>query len=165
VLCFNHAEFHRHGFEDPERIDPDRWHDLSIRAVSYIPFGVPANRPCPAQAISLVSMRAAVREILKRVRVASSVPHTRSIPSGGPCLLVARDSDYSPRREAFVLLWLRFCDRWADVARSVAQLVYGTYMVWDARRLRLCERYFDGPRSNDGASAAGGPVMGRSPGE
>ncbi|MFD1050121.1 hypothetical protein ACFQ1S_33665 [Kibdelosporangium lantanae] len=32
-----------------------------------------------------------------------------------------------------------------DVSRSVVQLVLGTYMVWDARRQRLCQRYFDQP--------------------
>ena len=33
--------------------------------------------------------------------------------------------------------------RTADVPRSVTQLVLGTYMVWDARRKRLCQRYFE----------------------
>jgi hypothetical protein len=142
VLCFNHAEFHRHGFEDPERLDPDRWQHRSPREASYIPFGVPANRPCPAQAIALISLRAAVRELLRDLRVASSVRHTRSLPSGGPCLLVARTRAFSPRREALTLGLLRFRDRWEDVLRSVLQLGFGTYMVWDARRLRLCARYF-----------------------
>ena len=27
--------------------------------------------------------------------------------------------------------------------RSMVQLILGTYMVWDARRLRLCDTYFD----------------------
>lgn len=30
-----------------------------------------------------------------------------------------------------------------DVWRSLVQLVLGTYMVWDARRLRLSERHFE----------------------
>ena len=41
------------------------------------------------------------------------------------------------------LAFLRVRDRWEDVGRSLTQLVLGTYMVWDARRLRLCARYFD----------------------
>jgi hypothetical protein len=37
---------------------------------------------------------------------------------------------------------LRLRDRWEDVWRSLVQLVLGTAMVLDARRLRLAERYF-----------------------
>ena len=37
---------------------------------------------------------------------------------------------------------MRLRDRWEDVSRSLLQLVLGTYMVWDARRLRLCRNYF-----------------------
>ncbi len=153
VLCFNHAEFHRHGFEGAERLDPDRWLELSPRDASYIPFGVPANRPCPAQAIALITLRAAVRELLSDLRVASSVRHTRSLPSGGPCLLVARAQAFSPRREALTLGLLSFRDRWEDVLRSVLQLGFGTYMFWDARRLRLCARYFE-----DGAASLREPA-------
>ena len=38
---------------------------------------------------------------------------------------------------------MRLRDRWEDVSRSLIQLVLGTYMVWEARRLRLCIRYFE----------------------
>jgi hypothetical protein len=41
------------------------------------------------------------------------------------------------------LAYLRVRDRWEDVWRSLVQLVLGTYMVWHARRLRLCTRYFE----------------------
>jgi hypothetical protein len=43
-------------------------------------------------------------------------------------------------------LWTRngtTTDRWEEVMRSMVQLILGTYMVWDARRLRLCDTYFD----------------------
>jgi hypothetical protein len=142
VLCFNHAAFHRHGFLDAERIDPERWRNLSPKESSYIPFGVTANRPCPAQAIALIGLRVATRELLKRFRFASSVRHTRSIPNAGPCLLIPRRAAPHPRREALALQLMRFRDRWEDVLRSLIQLVLGSYMVWHARRLRLCERYF-----------------------
>jgi hypothetical protein len=153
VLCFNHAAFHRHGFEDAECLDPDRWRNLSPKDASYIPFGVTANRPCPAQAIALISLRVATRELLKRFRFASSVRHTRSIPNAGPCLLIPRHSTPHPHREAVALQLMRFRDRWEDVLRSLIQLVLGSYMVWHARRLRLCERYFEqirlSPQSTD----------------
>ena len=43
-----------------------------------------------------------------------------------------------------LMFWyLRLRDRWEDVWRSLVQLVLGTYMVWDAHRLRLCATYFE----------------------
>ncbi|WP_303246976.1 hypothetical protein [Amycolatopsis sp. Hca4] len=41
-------------------------------------------------------------------------------------------------------MWLAVRDRWEDVWRSFAQLVFGTYMVLDARRQALCSTYFAG---------------------
>jgi hypothetical protein len=38
---------------------------------------------------------------------------------------------------------MRVRDRCEDVTRSLTQLVLGSYMVWDARRQRLCGRYFE----------------------
>ena len=143
VLCFNHQEFHRHGFNAPDSFDPDRWAKLSPREANFIPFGVAANRPCPAQAIALNSMRVAAREVLRRFRLRSSVRHTRSIPNRGPCLLAVRGDAGGARRENVMLLGMRICDRWEDVGRSLVQLIFGTYMVWDARRQRLCQRYFE----------------------
>ncbi|HMI92323.1 MAG TPA: cytochrome P450 [Polyangiales bacterium] len=142
VLCFEHPEFHRHGFTDPERFDPERWQQLSTREANYIPFGVTANRPCPAQGLALITLRVAAREVLRRFALRSSARHTRSLPSRGPCLLVPRTHP-EPKGERAFLLWMRVRDRWEDVGRSVVQLVLGTYMVWQARKLRLCQRYFE----------------------
>src|SRR6266545_1702365 len=154
VLCFNHPEFHRRSFDDPERFDPDRWQHLSVREANYIPFGVVGNRPCPAQALALITMRVAAREVLRRCAVHSSASHTRSIPHRGPCLLVPRTNGLEPWRRATLLSWMRARDRWEDVGRSLVQLVLGTYMVWEARRLRLCARYFDGPGKDGGTSSS-----------
>ena len=38
---------------------------------------------------------------------------------------------------------MRWRDAWADVGRSVVQLLLGTVMVLDARRRRLCTSYFE----------------------
>jgi hypothetical protein len=38
---------------------------------------------------------------------------------------------------------MRLADRWADAGRGVKQLGFGTYMVVDARRQRLCATYFE----------------------
>ena len=143
VLCFNYLEYHNAGVEDPGRFCPARWEAHQARPANYIPFGVTANRPCPAQAISLVTMRAVAREMLRRFELHSSAAHMRSLPNRGPCVLVPRTSP--PRawiRETF-LVFLRMRERCEEVARSVVQLVLGTYMLWDARRQRLCQRHFE----------------------
>jgi hypothetical protein len=140
VLCFSYPQFHRTGYEEPDEFRPERWESTPVREANHIPFGVAANRPCPAWRLAPITMRAVVRETLGRYALYSSAEHTRALPNRGPCLLVPRDRATRPPRTR--LLGLRVRDRWEDVWRSVAQLVLGTYMVWDARRHRLCQRYF-----------------------
>jgi cytochrome P450 len=113
----------------------------AVRELNHIPFGVAANRPCPAWRLAPITMRIAAREVLRAYALHSSASHTRSMPNRGPCLLVPRGA---PERAAHraTLRFMRFRDRWEDVWRSLVQLVLGTYMVWDARRQRLCERHF-----------------------
>jgi hypothetical protein len=141
VLCFDYPAFHRIGFDHPERFDPSRWERLSVRDASHIPFGVAANRSCPAWRLAPIVMRVAARETLTRFALYSSASHTRSMPNRGPCLLVPREGQRCPRRAPLAYMWLR--DRSEDVGRSVVQLVLGTYMVRDARRQRLCQRHFE----------------------
>jgi len=143
VLCFNYLDYQREGVPDPERFNPDRWENLSVRETNYIPFGVSGNRPCPAQAVALVTMRTVARETLRRFGLHSTAAHTRSIPNRGPCILVRRGGAQSPLLRHALLAFLHIRDRCEDVSRSFVQLVLGTYMVWDARRLRLCQRYFE----------------------
>jgi len=143
VLCFNYPEYHRSGFDDPDRFDPDRWESLGGRELTYIPFGVTANRPCPAQALALVTMRAAGREFLRRFACYSMASHSRSMPNRGPCLIVSRERGFNPLLREALLYVMAIRDRWEDLWRSLVQLVLGTYMVWHARRLRLCQRYFE----------------------
>jgi len=143
VLLFNYQDYHRTGFAAADRFDPDRWLELSTRDAHHIPFGVAANRPCPAQGLAPITMRIIAREVVRRYALFSSAAHTRSMPNRGPCLLVLR-SDPPPVLIRWGLLaWMRVRDRWEDVWRSVVQLVLGSYMVWHARRLRLCQRYFE----------------------
>lgn len=147
VLLFNYPGFHHAGGPDAAQFDPDRWlheqpGDGSGAHVHHIPFGVSANRPCPARGIAPLTMRVAAAEVLRRYALASSAGHTRSLPSRGPCLLTPLGSGAEPRRPALRLAVMRVRDRWEDVWRSVVQLVLGTYMVWDARRLGLCRSYF-----------------------
>jgi len=150
VLRFNYPAFHRAGFDDTDRFDPSRWEAFPAREANHIPFGVASNRPCPAWRLAPITMRVAARETLKRFALYSSASHTRSMPNRGPCLLVPRDGRRGPRLAPLAYVWLR--DRWEDLARSVVQLVLGTYMVWDARRQRLCERYFEAQDQDSGAA-------------
>jgi hypothetical protein len=154
VLCFNHPEYHHSGLDEPERFDPDRWKTLSPHEVNYIPFGVAANRPCPASGLMPIVMRAATRDLLSRYAFYSSASHTRSIPNRGPCLVVARGQEAGVAARRAMLAFLKVRDRWEDVGRSLVQLVLGTYMVWDARRLQLCRRYFE----SEAAEATGEPA-------
>ncbi|GAA3421225.1 cytochrome P450 [Streptosporangium vulgare] len=126
------------GCPASDRPRPDR---PPVRELNHIPFGVAANRPCPAWRLAPITMRVAAREVLRAYALDSSASHTRSMPNRGPCLLVPRGAPRGAAHRA-TLVFVRFRDRWEDVWRSLVQLVLGTYMVWDARRQRLCERHF-----------------------
>ncbi|NJP26625.1 cytochrome P450 [Microbispora sp. SCL1-1] len=157
VLCFDYPAFHRAGFPDPGRFDPGRFAPghAPVRELNHIPFGMPANRPCPAWRLAPLALRVAVREILRAYELDSTAAHTRSLPNRGPCLLTPLDpagsaaARHGPGRR-LTLLYMRLKDGWEDVWRSLVQLVLGTYMVWDARRLRLCERHFSGHARTEG---------------
>ncbi|MBP2335977.1 hypothetical protein JOF41_002155 [Saccharothrix coeruleofusca] len=157
VVCFSYPDYHATGYDRPDEFDPDRWERLSLREAHHIPFGVAANRPCPAWRLAPLALRAATREVLRRFRLESTASHTRSIPHRAPCLLVPHDAPPRPGRLRALRAFVRLRDRWEDVTRSVVQLVLGTAMVLDARRLRLAGRYFD---AQDTAAA---PPAGRCP--
>lgn len=146
VLLFNYPEYQRSGTSTAERFDPDRWLSQDTRPTAYIPFGVTANRPCPARGFAVLTMRIAAEEVLRRFRLESSAEHTRSLPNRGPCLLIPRAATdavvRAPARRRARLAAMRLGDHWAAVPRSLVQLVLGSYMVWDARRQGLCRNYF-----------------------
>ncbi|MER7787079.1 cytochrome P450 [Streptomyces sp. NPDC097640] len=163
VLLFNYPEYQRSGVPARRRFDPGRWLSADTRPAAHIPFGVTANRPCPARGFAVLTMRVAAEEVLRRFRLASSAEHTRSLPNRGPCLLIPR----AARRDATAwgragraarLAGMRLGDRWAAIPRSVTQLVLGGYMVWDARRQGLCRTYF---ATASGGQAAPAAVAGR----
>jgi len=156
VLCFNYTAYHHAGYTDPKTFAPERWIDIAPRDANYLAFGSPTNRPCPAQGVALAAMRAATREVVKRVALFSSVAHTRSMANRGPCLLVARPHEMNAIHRKAQLLLMRVRDQWEDVGRSLLQLILGTYMIGESRRLRLCQTHFDGkpPDSPEKKSAA-----------
>jgi hypothetical protein len=123
VLCFSYPDFAEQSTKD-----------------DFIPFGVAQNRACPARGLAPPTMRVVAQEVLRRFSLASTAAHTRSIPNRGPVLLTPRGARHRRRP----LVWIAVRDRWEDVWRSFAQLVFGTYMVLDARRQALCSTYFAG---------------------
>ncbi|WP_410569187.1 cytochrome P450 [Amycolatopsis sp. cmx-4-61] len=123
VLCFSYPDFAAQSAK-----------------AEFVPFGVTQNRACPARGLAPPTMRVVAQEVLRRFGLASTAAHTRSIPNRGPALLTPRGT--RPGRAP--LAWLAVRDRWEDVWRSFAQLVFGTYMVLDARRQALCSTYFAG---------------------
>jgi hypothetical protein len=137
VVLFDYLGFHHAGV-GPE-FDPGRWERESARTMNFIPFGVSANRPCPARGVAPVGMQAAVREVLRRVTLSSSAAHSRSLANRGPAYLTPV-GQRGPSGRRLALMRLR--DHWEDVWRSLLQLVLGTVMVADARRLALCRNYF-----------------------
>ncbi|WP_031523063.1 cytochrome P450 [Streptomyces sp. NRRL F-5123] len=144
VVCFSYPDYHATGYERPAEFDPGRWTTLSARDAHHIPFGMPANRPCPAWRLSPLVLRAATREVLGRFRLESTASHTRSIPNRAPCLLIPRAAPPTPRRLAALRGFVRIRDRAEDVTRGLRQLVLGTVMVLHARRLGPAARHFDG---------------------
>ncbi|GIH25643.1 cytochrome P450 [Acrocarpospora phusangensis] len=149
VLCFNYPAFHRAGFDRPGDFDPGRWEGVSAKNANHIPYGMAANRPCPAWRLSPIALRAVVAELTRRHSFHSTAAQTRSLPNRGPCLVLPAGA----RPSALALLFIRVRDRWEDVGRGLVQLVLGSYMVWDARRERLCERHFAASGSSSPAPA------------
>jgi Cytochrome P450 len=139
VVLFDYLGFHHGSGGDAAEFDPGRWERGSAAAMNFIPFGVSANRPCPARGVAPVGMQAAAREVLRRFALTSSVRHTRQLANRAPVLLTPVGA---PRPMPWRLALMKLGDRWEDVSRSVTQLVLGTVMVWDARRLALCRTYF-----------------------
>ncbi|WP_320772933.1 cytochrome P450 [Streptomyces sp. CRN 30] len=145
VVCFSYPGYHATGYDRPDAFDPDRWDTLSAKDAHHIPFGVAANRPCPAWRISPLVLRAAVREVLGRFELDSTASHTRSNPHRAPCLLIPRGLAPEPRRLDALRTFVRVRDGVEDVTRGVRQLVLGTVMVLHARRQRPAARYFEEP--------------------
>lgn len=175
VFCFNYPKFHHSGFDSPEEFRPERWLTLSRTKANYMPFGVMANRPCPAQRVSLILTKAIIRVAVLRATFFSSASHIRSLPCRGPSVMCARASsflpdgnrkplpaeisdpavlpgDYASSEDALtisrtllvrmLLLLLKLRDTWANSFNAVTQLVVGSYMMWEHKKLKLCTGFF-----------------------
>ena len=139
VLMFEYSAFQHAGLPDGDQFDPDRFDETFRRTHHFIPFGVSANRPCPARGVAPTGLAALTRVLLEQYGLMSSVEHTRSLPSRGPVLL---RSPTDTRAHRWGLAALRSYDHAQGLARSILQLVLGTVMVVHARRLALCRNFF-----------------------
>lgn len=143
VVCFNYPEYHKQGYDEPERFNPERWQQCPAKESNFIPFGVTANRSCPAQGLAMVTMRQLTRHLFANYTFTSPIVHTRSLPNRGPCLVSQPDHYLQSSVFRFgVFPLMRFKDHWEDLFRSVLQLIFGTAMILHAHRLKLCEHYF-----------------------
>lgn len=157
VLCFDYPAFHRAGFPDPGRFDPGRFAPghAPVRELNHIPFGMPHEPSLPGVAARAARPAgrgpgdpAGVRARLhRRAHPVAAQPGTVPAHPLDPAGSAA--ARHGPGRR-LTLLYMRLKDGWEDVWRSLVQLVLGTYMVWDARRLRLCERHFSGHARPEG---------------
>ncbi|TVZ40934.1 cytochrome P450 [Alteromonadaceae bacterium 2753L.S.0a.02] len=143
VVCFNYPEYHKQGYEQADKFQPDRWQSCPVKESNFIPFGVTANRSCPAQGMAMVSMRRLTRHVIRNYYFASPVKHTRSLPSRGPCIAM-RNRAFAQSFFVKTLLFpvLKLADYWEELFRSFAQLIFGTVMVLHAKKLKLCKNYF-----------------------
>ena len=156
VLCFDYSKLHSAGLtpeQQPQRFLPDRW--LSLRGKdmpNYIPFGVPRNRPCPAQRLCLSVVPTFVRALaLGGLRVWSTAEHSRSLPGRGVVVLQltspqVKGSNSSGLQAHPALLsalqaTVRAIDLTDGLRLSLTQLACGTLLVLQARRAALAHRY------------------------
>lgn len=143
VVCFNYPDYHKIGFEKSDQFEPNRWQTCPIKHANFIPFGVSSNRSCPAQGMAMVAMRRLTKHINRNYYFESSIPHTRSLPNRGPCLVML-DAKVANRRliRRIILPAMKAWNRWEDLYCCIIQLILGTAMILHARKLRLCERHF-----------------------
>ncbi len=148
VLCFNYPEYHKTGYDKPTMFIPERWETISKGTSNYVPFGVGANRPCPASHMSVIMMKEMLRFGIDKFEFFSSVEHTRSLPNRGACIITSRDYKFSKTKKTILMTFLKVRDQWEKIYTSIIQLLYGYIMIMHAKELKLTTRYYKNPRSS-----------------
>eukprot|EP01083_Nonionella_stella_P061875 161067_1 len=148
VLCFNYPAFHRRGYRRSQTFDYARWNHINKKNAHFIPFGVKANRGCPAQRMSMIWIKRFARMVAEKVEFHSSILHTRSMPDGGLCLIVPKSYSIKSTftntywcKMILTLLWLY--EQVMNVNRSIVQLCCGAYMLYDAKQKQLAKTWFE----------------------
>jgi len=147
VLCFNYSIYHSMGYTNPSEFNPDRWNDLSKSDSNFMPFGVAANRPCPAQKLAMVLMKSIAKVAVEHCFFASSVVHSRSLPGKGLCLIASKKSIPSSLSLALLMTTFKIIDTAEALTISVKQLVFGTIMLLQAQKMRMAQTFMEKWRS------------------
>ena len=106
VLLFNYAEYHHAGAPDAAEFDPDRWLREHSEHVNHIPFGVSANRPCPARgdrAADHARRGGRGAAALRAVHLGGPHPlaaQPRAVPADPACAPTSRREPRRPGRSA-----------------------------------------------------------------
>lgn len=87
-------------------------------------------------------MKEIAQVVVKQFYFRTPVEHTRSIPCGGLCVMLASANRVEPWYLPLVLAGVTIMNAIQAVTRSVVQLFVGVYYVVIARRARLAYRYF-----------------------
>ncbi len=154
VVCFNYPEYHKIGFKNPDKFIPERWETITKREANYIPFGIGANRACPASHMSLIIMEKMLSNGIQKFGFSSSVEHTRSLPNRGACIIISKEHSFSNTIEKILLAFLKTRDYWETLRTSIIQLVYGFIMVLHAKDLKLADNYYKKPQNGNTISPA-----------
>jgi hypothetical protein len=144
VVCFNYPEYHSRGYDDAQRLQPERWSVLKTAKQNFCPFGMASNRPCPAQNLATRYMLHLVPFFAARLDFESPVEHTRSLPGAGLCVVSRREAVVGrlPRSLLQSSLWA--LEQFRTVGQSLVQFRCSVAIVRDAKRLKLCKRFFEG---------------------
>merc|ERR1719253_115183 len=123
VVCFNYPAYHSQGYDEPNKLLPERWSNLNPAKVNFCPFGIALNRPCPAQSLATRYMLHLVPYVAARLDFESPVLHTRSLPGAGLCVVSSKAdrSKYGSQRRRLLLFMLWAVEEVKVVARSVIQ--------------------------------------------
>ena len=95
-------------------------------------------------------MKKSLQYYLQNYHFYSSAKHDRALINCVPMLICKRNkSALSNWKRSIILGAQKIRNNWDNVYISLKQLVFGTYMIIAARRLKLCENYFKAQHGKD----------------
>lgn len=145
VICLNHMAYNKEVYPDGSRFDPNRWYDKELDKIQIL-FGAKENRSCPAEGMVVNLVGFLLPKLLTTFTFAASGEHSRSLANFGPCYVIKRGKVLP--QKILRLAIMRQVDNWRRVNLSLRQLIFGTYMLVEARHLALCQRFFASAASN-----------------
>ena len=144
VVCFNYPDYHSQGYDAPHELNPERWSVLKPNKVNFCPFGIASNRPCPAQTLVTRCMLHLVPLLATRLDFDTPVVHSHSLPGAGICVISRKGAAIGStvRRALQIVLWAK--EEVRTVMLTLVQFRCSRVIVGEAKKLRLCLRFFTG---------------------